>query len=97
MASGAMLIPVGLVWENVLRNRTDLSLFDLDGNHSNALGADLTALAIASFLSGEDPMSFEPCKPSHLLQSNGRCSVDVAKSFGASILPLLTMPKAKVR
>ncbi len=98
MASGAMLIPVGLVWENVLRNRTDLSLFDLDGNHSNALGADLTALAIASFLSGEDPMSFEPCKPSHLTAEQWslfcRCCQVIWSEHSSS---LLTMPKAKVR
>ncbi len=98
VASGATLIPVGLVWENVLRNRSDLSLFDLDGNHSNALGADLTSLAIASFLSGEDPMSFEPCKPSHLTAEQWslfcRCCQVIWSDHSSS---LLTIPKAKER
>jgi hypothetical protein len=61
--SGALLIPVGLVWEKVLQDSPDLALYDFDGNHQSALGADLTALVIACSLCDTEPARFKSYVP----------------------------------
>ena len=62
-ASGALHIPVGLVWEKVLQDSPNLPLYDFDGNHQSALGADLTALVIACSLCNTPPTSFRSYIP----------------------------------
>jgi hypothetical protein len=49
-ASGATLIPVGLSWEKVFQQFPEVPLHDFDGNHQSSLGADLTALVLASYV-----------------------------------------------
>lgn len=44
-ASGATIIPVGRVWDSVLRQR-NLTLWAQDGNHAAPLGSRLAAFAI---------------------------------------------------
>lgn len=61
--SKATQIPVGLVWEKVLQTSPDLTLYDFDGNHQSAIGADLTALVIAAHLTQANPKSFLEFEP----------------------------------
>lgn len=56
--SDTTLIPVGQVWRSVLAGSPDLPLYASDGNHQSRLGASLTSLTIASYLSGTSPMEF---------------------------------------
>ena len=62
-ASNAILIPVGLVWEEVLRQSPNLELHDFDGNHQSAVGADLTALVIASTITQLPSSTFSAYTP----------------------------------
>jgi hypothetical protein len=53
LAAGVAVIPVGRVWDAALAEDPDRPLHDADGNHESATGAYLTALALASTISGE--------------------------------------------
>lgn len=68
------IIPVGLIWEDVLKNSPELELYDSDGNHQSYIGSRLTALAIASFLLNTDPETFTEF-------SNSGVRADQWKSF----------------
>jgi hypothetical protein len=56
--SSTLLIPVGRVWQSVLAESPTLALHSFDENHQSRLGASLTALVIAAFLIGQDPIEF---------------------------------------
>ncbi len=57
--SGGQLIPVGRVWEAVLASQPTMALYSADRNHQSRLGASLTALVIACYLTNEPAASFE--------------------------------------
>lgn len=42
-ALGAAVVPVGLVWQRVVRSEPDLKLWDADGSHASRLGSYLAA------------------------------------------------------
>lgn len=49
----ACLAPVGLAWEQVLRQHPSLELHARDGNHSNPTGALLTAYVLYEVITGQ--------------------------------------------
>ena len=52
---GAILAPVGLAWEAVLRVDPDFDLHHQDGRHANPIGSYLTACVFYSVLSNTSP------------------------------------------
>ena len=50
----AILIPVGLVWDNV-RTKNQFNLYNMDGSHPSAYGSYLVATSVFSSLLDEDP------------------------------------------
>ncbi len=68
--SGCDCILVGRVWEEVLSAAPKTSLYDQDGNHQSRIGANLTAIVIASQLLDEDPVEFYDAQDSKTSKSN---------------------------
>ena len=54
---GALLIPVGEVWSNVLETHPALQLFDADGSHPAPLGSYLAACVFTAKLWNLNPQS----------------------------------------
>ncbi len=52
---GAILAPVGLAWEAVLRVDPDFDLHHQDGRHANPIGSYLTACVFYSVLFNTSP------------------------------------------
>lgn len=57
-ASGAKIIPVGRVWDAVLREQKGLPLWAQDGNHASALGSRVAAYAIYRSLTQDKDAGF---------------------------------------
>jgi hypothetical protein len=54
-ATGAAVVPVGLVWERVVRTEPDLGLWFTDGYHPSVLGSYLTACVFFKAFYGRSP------------------------------------------
>jgi hypothetical protein len=57
---GALVAPVGEVWERVRREHPEISLYDNDGSHPAPAGSYLAACVIYVALTGEDPRREPP-------------------------------------
>jgi len=57
-ASGAQIIPVGRVWDAVLREQKNLRLWADDGNHASPLGSRVAAYAIYRALTQDKDADF---------------------------------------
>jgi hypothetical protein len=53
---GAAVVPVGLAWQAVLRDRDAPELYDKDGSHPTPAGSYLAACAFLAVLFGESPV-----------------------------------------
>ncbi len=53
---GALLVPVGAAWQNVLRNAPNTPLFDADGSHPSPLGSYLAACVFTAALWQRNPL-----------------------------------------
>ena len=51
--NGALLLPAGLAWKNVLRTNRGIKLYGPDGFHPSRLGAYLAAVTIAAGITGK--------------------------------------------
>lgn len=49
------VVPIGRVWERVLATHPDVRLHDADGNHSNRIGAAVTAVTLHAWLFDHEP------------------------------------------
>lgn len=54
--TGALLSPVGLVWQEVLRTHPEIELYWPDGEHANSYGDYLIACTHYRLLSGRSPL-----------------------------------------
>jgi hypothetical protein len=52
----ATIIPVGPIWEKVIKDRPDLKLFDDDGSHPSLKGTYLAACMFYKTISGKSPV-----------------------------------------
>lgn len=59
-AEPACVAPIGQAWDLALARHPTLVLHDADGNHSNAAGAFLTALMLATTMTGMSPLDVPP-------------------------------------
>ncbi len=89
--SNATLIPVGQVWQRALENSPDLPLYSSDGNHQLRLGASLTALTIAGYLSRTSPKQYAVYQDSAATPTQWKtfcdAAADVFESSFASTTP----------
>jgi hypothetical protein len=79
-ASDATLIPVGLAWDKILQQSPDLPLYDFDGNHQSSLGADLTALVIASVLTNRPCANWQNFLPTTATREQWKIFTDNANT-----------------
>jgi hypothetical protein len=56
---GALLVPVGTAWQDVLQKRPNATLFDPDGSHPTPLGSYLAACVFVATLWKTDPRGLE--------------------------------------
>ncbi len=53
---GALVVPVGVAWQRVLRGRTPVALHDRDGSHPSAAGSYLAACVFVAALMRVSPV-----------------------------------------
>lgn len=56
----ATIVPVGPLWQRVIKERPDIILYDDDGSHPSYKGAYLTACLFYKYLSGKNPEGLSP-------------------------------------
>ncbi len=52
----ALLVPVGLAWQSLIKSSPETNLFDNDGEHANALGSYLSACVFLKVLFNKNPI-----------------------------------------
>jgi hypothetical protein len=57
---GGKVIPIGKVWDNILKHNPKFDLWSSDGNHASLLGSYTAALAIATALTPEAKPAWGP-------------------------------------
>jgi hypothetical protein len=74
----ALLVPVGLAWERVRRERPDLDLYIADGSHPNVHGTYLAACTFFVALTGRDPRGLSNAGMSEIEPEHARFLQEVA-------------------
>jgi hypothetical protein len=57
---GATIVPVGVIWQQVLRKHGDVALYDKDGSHPTLAGSYLAACAFFAILFRRNPAGWRP-------------------------------------
>lgn len=76
----ALLAPVGLAWQRVLRQQPDFPLYHRDGRHASATGAYLTACVFYGLLQKKSPLGL-----SGTLMLHGKPKVNLPPEVAAML------------
>ncbi len=83
-AAGVEVVPVGLVWDPILDEHPEWPLHAGDGNHSNDLGATVTALAFYCWLFDEVPTTEDFGESSEQRKLFCQTALDVCRRYRKS-------------
>ncbi len=57
------LIPIGSIWQQLIRERQEMELYSIDGSHPTQIGTYLTACIIYRYIFNEDPRNINYVPP----------------------------------
>lgn len=78
--TGALLSPVGLVWQEVLHTHPEIDLYWPDGEHANSYGDYLIACTHYRLLSGRSPLGLPPYGANFFDEENHAMFEDAEKT-----------------
>jgi hypothetical protein len=93
--ASACIAPIGQAWDMALQRHPDLPLYAMDGNHSVAAGAQLTALILYATLSGKLPSTLPDIHVSDVSSAIQRQLRQVADDTVMALSPYTYCPQDK--